>query len=64
MLIISSFAAKHRFGSELRKKENCIELRLNDFVPIFAAEPLKSNNAGVFTKHSPIRISAVAAAPA
>jgi hypothetical protein len=32
---LSPLAAKHRFGSELRKQENCIELRLNDVVPIF-----------------------------
>src|SRR5208337_4550357 len=31
---LSTFASKHRLGSELRKKENCIELRLDDFVPI------------------------------
>jgi len=32
---LSTLTAKHRSGSELRKKKNCVELRLDDVVPIF-----------------------------
>jgi hypothetical protein len=32
---LSTLMTQHRCGSELRKKENCIESRLDDAVPIF-----------------------------
>jgi hypothetical protein len=32
---LSTFTIEHRSGSELRKEENCVELRFDDAVPIF-----------------------------
>ena len=32
---LSAFAIEHLSGSELRKEENCVELRFDDAVPIF-----------------------------
>jgi hypothetical protein len=33
--VLPALLSKHRFGGELRKKKNRVELRFDDLVPIF-----------------------------